>query len=96
MISPTPGRVLWYYPHSSDTFATVPSKLCAALVAFVHSDHMVNVSILDVNGNWHPRTSVALVQEGEKPPAGGYLTWMPYQLGQAKEASAKTPAPPAK
>jgi hypothetical protein len=83
MISPTVGRVVWYYPknHQPD------QPPLAALVARVWSDTCVNLAVFDGNGAPHrpgEMTSVLLVQEGAEVPSGGhYCTWMPYQIGQA-------------
>jgi hypothetical protein len=56
----------------------------AAIVCFVHSDRMVNLAVFDSNGEFHPKTSVPLVQpEDEAKPSTPHATWMPYQVGQA-------------
>lgn len=83
MISPTIGRVVWYYP-----VGALPSdQPLPALVAHVWGDRCVNLAIFDANGVPYPKppTSIPLVQDGDTPPtAGNYCTWMPYQIGQAK------------
>ena len=57
---------------------------CAALVVKVWNERMVNLAVFDANGNHHPKTSVALLQNGDVSPEDGYFCeWMPYQLGQA-------------
>jgi hypothetical protein len=88
MIKPTIGRVVWYHPHSFQASADfAPTPICAAIVAFVHSDHCVNLAVFDANGNSHSRTSVTLIQDGAEPSEGGnYCEWMPYQKGQAAKA----------
>jgi hypothetical protein len=89
-ISPTPGRVVWYYPtlNSADAgFAPADGdKPLAAIVAYVWSDSLVNLAVFDANGVSHPRTSVQLIQDvaGDRP-AEAFCTWMPFQKGQAKE-----------
>ena len=91
-IAPTIGRVVWFYPNGSDTFFNnwlEPPEKLAAIVSHVHSDTMVNLMVIDPNGNPHSRTSVALVQEIEDTPKMGfYCAWMPYQKGQAAKAEA--------
>lgn len=84
MIKPTIGRVVWYFP-SGDNSEVVKydDQPMAATVAYVHNDHMVNLSVVDHAGNQHACTSVRLVQEGEECPNGAYCEWMPYQKGQA-------------
>jgi hypothetical protein len=84
MISPTPGRVVWFYPNGE---AKIP---LAAMVAFVHSDRLVNLGCLDANGCPFNATFVTLVQEGDERPAGPHATWMPYQIGQAKKETGVT------
>jgi hypothetical protein len=86
MIKPTVGRVVWYYRHGKTQF-DANEQPEAAMVAYVHSDTMVNLSVIDPNGAQYSKTSVFLYQgEGERP-TGGYAEWMPYQVGQAKVAS---------
>lgn len=92
MIKPTIGRVVWFTPSSNSTeagfTASDPAQKCAAIVAYVWADDMVNLHVIDHNGNGHSRTSVRLVQENEPKPDGYYCEWMPYQIGQAKAQAA--------
>lgn len=98
MIKPTVGRVLWYWPSEYDcknlhVFAYDGSdQPFAATVAFVHSDRMVNLAIVDHNGMPFAKRSVTLLQEGDQQlerirdrvsDHAGYAEWMPYQKGQA-------------
>lgn len=95
VITPTPGRVVWYHPSQDEINAAQfacsdPSQPLAATVAYVWNDRMVNLSVVDQNGNQFRRTSVALVQPGDEPKhtsEGPFATWMPYQIGQAKAAA---------
>ena len=80
MIKPTVGRVVWFYKSVEGQGHKGP---LAAHIAFVHSDILVNLMVIDENGNPRPETSVRLVQEGDKPPPYNYCEWMPYQKGQA-------------
>lgn len=100
-IKPTIGRVVWFTPGAAHlptpTFAynrsTDPAhqQACAATVAYVHSDSMVNLRVTDHNGHDHAITSVPLVQEGDTiPSAGFYCEWMPYQKGQAAKAESSS------
>ena len=89
MIIPAVGRVMWYWPakeHRGD-------QPWAATVAYVHGDNMVNLAVIDANGNANGgKTSVPIVQEGSPYTAGAspYAEWMPYQIGQAaRTAGAK-------
>lgn len=88
MIKPTIGRVVWY--HALDS--TPDQQPQAAMVAYVHSDTMVNLGVFDMNGMpGTGETSVFLWQgdRGDKPaPGTRYCEWMPYQQGQAAKTDA--------
>lgn len=91
IISPTPGRVVWFfYRGGKDTFhAPSADQPCAAIVAHVWGDRMVNLGVFDADGISHSFTSVTLVQEGDSVPEyGHYAMWMPYQTNQAKKHAA--------
>jgi hypothetical protein len=90
VIKPTIGRVVWFHPstHSAEA-GFAPAPICAAIVAYVHSDSCVNLAVFDGNGASHPKTSVTLIQDSDAAPAGGYYCeWMPYQKGQAAKTEA--------
>jgi hypothetical protein len=101
IISPTIGRKVWYWPSDHDRhigLTYVPyhnaiqahdlTQPCDATVVYVHGDRMVNLQIIDHNGNAHIRTSVPLVQpDDEKSAQRGYAEWMPFQVGQAKAST---------
>ncbi|GER16699.1 Gp49 family protein [Variovorax boronicumulans] len=98
LISPTVGRVAWYYPSllTGEAGFTPPrdGEPLAAIVAHVWNDTMVNLAVFDANGTAHSRTSVRLIHEdltGDRP-SESFCTWMPYQKGQARAAAA-APAP---
>lgn len=92
-IEPTVGRVVHYVKDGA---------VLAAIVAAVHSDECVTLSVIDANGN--PR-GVGFVQHEDaivtiKDDESGLVTspahatgdgcwrWMPYQLGQAAKTEA--------
>lgn len=86
MITPTVGRVVWYWPTGR-----VEGQPQVALIAHVWSDTCVNLAIFDDNGVPYPKppTSVLLVQDGNERPNGGHFCeWMPYQKGQAAKTEA--------
>jgi hypothetical protein len=86
MISPSPGRVVWFYPAGKQDEPPL-----AAMVVCVWSDTCVNLVIFDKSGNpiKDPPTSILLVQDDNPVPTGGhYCTWMPYQKGQAAKTEA--------
>lgn len=90
MIKPTIGRVVWFHPSSNGADSSfAPAAICAAIVAHVHSDVLVNLAVFDANGVSHSKTSVKLVQDNEKAPDSGYYCeWMPFQKGQAAKTEA--------
>jgi hypothetical protein len=75
VISPTPGRIVWFYPAPHDGIATLNNQPLAAIVAGVHSDHLVNLAIFDAYGNTQQRSNVTLVQPGEDAPNHAHATW---------------------
>lgn len=88
MIKPSVGRVVWFTPSVNEICIRVhtdkPPQPCAAIVAYVWHDRMVNLAVFDHNGNSFERTSVTLLQDDDPKPENGYFaSWMPYQKGQA-------------
>lgn len=88
VIKPTVGRVVIFRPAKDFYdfgYCIGKGREHAAIVACVHGDRCVNLTISDLNGKTFNRTSVTLVQPGDTPPNGGdYCEWMPYQVGVAK------------
>ena len=87
-IVPTVGRVVWFTPSRAFTppdFLLIDrDKPCSAMVAYVWTDNLVNLTVSDHYGKTFGMTSVQLVQAGEPRPENGYFCeWMPYQVGQA-------------
>lgn len=81
MITPTVGRVVLFHQ------AVPHDQPYAATIAYVHSDRMVNLSVVDHSGVQFGTTSVPLLQDGDPVPENGYYCeWMPYQKGQAAKA----------
>ena len=88
VISPAPGRVVWYTPTPHDGIATLNGQPLAAIVAGVHDDQLVNLAIFDAYGNTQQRSNVRLVQPGDAVPDFAHATWMPFQIGQAAKHQA--------
>lgn len=93
IIKPTVGRVVWFHPSKNSAESGfsrhTEGEPYAAIVAHVHSDTMVNLSVFDANGVTHSRTSVTLVQgDADAPAYGFYAEWMPFQKGQAAKTEA--------
>lgn len=84
MIQPTVGRVVWFYKYVEGQGYKGP---LAGHVAYVQSDSMVNLMVIDENGCPHSEMSVPLFQDDFSPSRGDYCRWMPYQLGQARAAA---------
>jgi hypothetical protein len=102
MIKPTVGRQVWYRPYTPAGLLSAPGadvgdraiphligQPLAATVTAVWADDCVSVTVLDIQGGSHGRSSVTLWQgEGEAPTDRGYCEWMPYQKGQAAKTEA--------
>lgn len=91
MIKPTVGRVVWGWNlRGTKIDNTQPFD---THITYVWSDHLVNVAYCDHNGQQLTLTSVKLRQGDEYDHKQGpdvhdgsepYVSWMPYQVGQAK------------
>ena len=92
MIIPTVGRIVHFTPGGYDGIARAGQPL-AAIVAYVWSERMVNLTVFDSNGLPHSRTSITLLQDDDTASDGSaYCAWMPYQLGQAAKTEALSAA----
>lgn len=80
IISPTPGRIVWYHEKA---IQPDPKQPLAAMVTYVWSDRLVNLVVFNANAMKFERTSVPLVQHNDPTPNDRYAEWMPYQKGQA-------------
>lgn len=86
MISPTIGRVVWFYPGPGFPGSKLSEQPMDAHVAYVWGDRMVNLMVVDHRGCPWPVASVPLRQEGDpEHTVGHWCEWMPYQVGQAKK-----------
>lgn len=80
MITPTVGRIVWYYEHIN-----APTQ--AAIITYVWNDKSVNLAVFDMHGWATGKLNVPLLQDSDQPPLGHcYAEWMPYQKGQAAKA----------
>lgn len=77
MITPTIGRVVWFWQNTKQV------QPYAAMIAFVHSDRLVNLGYLNESGAPAGAMRIPLVQEGDAAVRAPYCCWMPYQVGQA-------------
>lgn len=88
MISPSIGRIVWFWP-AKEPHEPKVEQPNAAIVAYVWHDRMVNLTVFDSNGNSRGETSVVLLQDDDLPNEyGRFASWMPYQKGQAAKAEA--------
>lgn len=78
MITPTVGRVVWFWPYTIDEVQPL-----AATIAYVHSDTLVNLTVHDRSGETYGLTSVTLWHGEGDTPVNPFCEWMPYQKGQA-------------
>ena len=94
LIKPTVGRVLHFFPSSMYMASRKlafgdPSQPLAAVIAYVHNDKMVNLTVWDQNGLQFDVCSVPLIQEGDTVPlCSFYAAWMEYQKVQTLKAEA--------
>jgi hypothetical protein len=87
VITPTVGRVVWYFPNGK-TQHDAGEQPHSASVAYVHGDRCINIGYFDQNGFAKNATSVTLVQDGDELPEYGFCCWMPFQKGQAAKTEA--------
>jgi len=80
MISPTVGRIVWFYKYSEGQGHKGP---LAAIVVEVHSDTNVNLTVFDNHGVPRAETSVYLAQPESEVPQADYCQWMPYHVVRA-------------
>lgn len=74
MITPTVGRVVWYYPGGA--VQKSEGQPNAALVACVCDDGKVNLGYFDASGNAQSDQCIVLVQAGEPiPECGPFCEW---------------------
>lgn len=85
VITPTQGRVVWFWREGIDRSTVQPE---AAEVCYVHNDRLVNLSVTEHNGSHRSETEVVLRQPGDEGDFGRHCEWMPYQKGQAAKTEA--------
>lgn len=90
-MKPTVGRIVYYVPHSNVAqvgfHAPAAGEPLAALIAAVHHDGTLNLSVSDAEGYPHNRLDVPLfIERNEGPEGGNFAYWMPYQIQQAAKA----------
>jgi hypothetical protein len=92
MIKPTVGRIVWFYPGAFDNvLAQIGDQPFAAIITFVWSERMVNLTVFDHDGHPHAKTSVTLNQGDEHDVARfPRCEWMPYQKAVAADKIAPT------
>jgi hypothetical protein len=95
VITPTPGRIVWFWPAPNDNMPALAGQPLAAIVAAVHDDRRINLCVFDAYGQQHSRQNIHLVQPGDDEPSFvPHATWMPYQISAAGIApQAPAPAP---
>jgi hypothetical protein len=94
MITPTVGRLVWYYPSNRENLevlmnsdGSMKKDPLVAVVLAVHSDTQVNILVFSAYGQSRFVSKAQLWQgEGEAPSTKerGYACWMPYQQAVSK------------
>lgn len=74
VIKPTVGRVVWFFCAVTDPIYARGQPL-AAIVCHVHNDRLVNLDVIDHNGQHHVKTAVRLWQEGDIMQDDDYCRW---------------------
>lgn len=87
MITPAPGRVVWFY---KDLGQRQDQRPLAAIVTWVHNDRLVNLAVFSKDGGVVGWPDVPLLQDDEPiaKPWMPFAEWMPYQKGQAAKTEA--------
>lgn len=88
MIKPTVARMVWFWPNGYIPNSDGNGQPWAGTVAHVHNNTMVNLSVIDPDGERSGRSSVPLLQEEGESSEFPCCTWMPYQKGQAAKTEA--------
>lgn len=84
MISPSPGRIVWYRPGPQDPTPIFNGEPLAAIVTRVIGDREVNLTVFRADGITYGRHNVLLLQDNDRAPKdAAYCEWMPFQKGQA-------------
>jgi len=92
-IQPTIGRVMLHSMERNSDYPEIPAVVVSGLVQKVNEDGTVNLLTSIESGYPMPARNLPVVQEGETAPEfAAYAFWMPYQVAQATEATAKTTA----
>lgn len=86
MIKPTIGRIVWFW--EAQSAPDIPNaQPNAAIVTFVHSDELINITAFSPSGYPMAYSLVPLWQgeEAGERPASRHCEWMPYQKAQASK-----------
>ena len=90
IIKPTVNRVVLYQPVKTDTLdsgvpvTTNGDQLHSATISTVWADDLVNLSVVDANGNHYSKTAVVLKQD-ISALMPGQCCWMAYQKETEKQ-----------
>jgi len=87
MNKPTVGRIVHFHPV---TPVGAKPAIHAAIICFVHTDSLVNLSVFDALGHTYARTSVCLIEDYAPPIAPNkgdavaeVSTWPPKENNQS-------------
>lgn len=82
IITPTPGRVVLFWPRRNDNVAKLPNQPLAAIVAGIDplKPGKVNLTVFDAKGGTHGYEDIVLIQDGDpRPPDGDFAEWSEHQ-----------------
>lgn len=97
LIQPSIGRKVWFWPEQEDLDAGVVvldatnygpyHQPLDATIVYVHGESLVNLYVLDHEGTaWTFEKVILLPEDRPIEFPVRCVTWMPYQLEQAKKA----------
>jgi hypothetical protein len=87
VITPTIGRVVWYWPASAEPLQIIePTQPFKADIVCVHADGTINLAGYDHGGAPFAESHCPLWEGEGARPEGSCWQWMPYQKGQAAKA----------
>ena len=82
-ITPTVGRIVWYFAEKMHEGYRGPY---AAIITKVWSNTCVNLTVAHSDGSVVYKPDVHMIPPHTQAPSYPHAQWMPYQVGQAQSA----------
>ena len=79
-ITPTVGRIVWYFGAREGVPYTEPT---AAIITKVWGDTCVNLAVFLADGTMGCKRDVYMAPPNTQAPSYPHAQWMPYQIGHA-------------